>query len=210
SIRPEAATSRFRPVPESVMSDAEKKLLALLAERSFKRGTFKLASGGTSSYFIDGKMTEVYSEGAFLIGEVLYEHTRELGIDAIGGLQVGAVPLAAAAVISYHLHGLRMEGFWVREEVKDHGTQKRIEGNLKPGSRVAIVDDVFTKGTSALKAVQAVRERGCEVAVVLALVDRLAGAAESFREHGVTNYRPVFTIRDFGIDVPDPNPPAGH
>jgi orotate phosphoribosyltransferase len=181
------------------MPENEQKLLELLKERSFRRGEFRLASGGTSDYFIDGKMTEIYSEGAFLIGEVLYEWTKDLEIDAIGGLQVGAVPLTTAAVISYRHHGRPMEGFWVREEVKSHGTQKRVEGGFREGGRVAIVDDVFTKGGSALKAVEAVRELGCEVVLVLALVDRLQGAKELFEREGIKNYRAVFTIRDFGV-----------
>ena len=91
-----------------------------------------------------------------------------------------------------------MEGFWVREEIKAHGTQKQVEGGLKKGDRVVIVDDVFTKGGSALKAVEAARELGCEVVLVLALVDRLQGAADLFRKNGIENYRAVFTIRDFG------------
>jgi orotate phosphoribosyltransferase len=185
------------------MTDAELELLQILRDRSFKRGEFQLASGGTSNYYIDGKMSEVFSDAAYLIGEVLYERTRDLDIGAIGGLEVGAVPLTTAAVISYRLHGRRMEGFWARDEVKRHGTRKLIEGNLRPGSRVAIVDDVFTAGKSALKAAQAVREHGCEVVMVLALVDRLQGARALFRQHGIETYRPVFTIRDFGIDVPD-------
>lgn len=146
-------------------------------------------------------MTEVYSEGAYLIGEVLYEWSKDLDIDAIGGLQVGAVPLTTAAVISYHHRGRSMEGFWVREEVKSHGTQKLIEGGLTKGSRVVIVDDVCTKGGSAFKAVEAVREFGCEVVLVLALVDRLEGAEELFRAKGVENYRSVFTIRDLGVEA---------
>ncbi len=183
------------------MSQAEKELLQLLKERSFQRGTFRLASGDTSDYYIDGKMAEVCSRGACLIGEVLYEHTKELGIDALGGLEVGAVPLTTAAVISYHHHGREMEGFWVRDKAKDHGTQKLIEGNLRRGSRVVVVDDVVTKGHSVIKAVQGVREAGCEVVLVLSLVDRLRGAEQLFREHGIENYRPVFTIRDLGVQV---------
>src|SRR5262249_50071304 len=118
------------------MSPTEMHLLQLLKDRSFKRGSFRLASGGVSDHYIDGRTSTVFSEGAWLIGEVLYEHTKDLGIDAIGGLEVGAVPLTTAAVIGYHLHGRRMEGFWVRDEVKAHGTKKLIEGNLSPGSRV--------------------------------------------------------------------------
>lgn len=181
------------------MSDAEMQLLQLLNERSFQRGTFQLASGGTSDYYIDARTSAVFSEAAALIGEVLYEHTRDLHLDALGGLAVGAVPLTTAAVISYHLHGQKLEGFWVRDEAKDHGTKKRIEGNLTHGARVAIVDDVFTKGSSALKAMQAVREMGCEVVAVLALVDRLQGAEQLFHAEGVPNYRAVFTLRDFGV-----------
>lgn len=183
------------------MSENEQRLLELLKQRSFRRGQFRLASGGFSDYFIDGKMTAVSSEGAYLIGEVLYEWTRDVGVEAIGGLQVGAVPLATAAVISYHRHGRTLEGFWVREEAKSHGTKKVVEGLLRPGTKVAVVDDVCTKGGSSLKAVEAVRESGCEVVLVLALVDRLEGADELFRRHGVKNYRSVFTIRDFGVGV---------
>src|SRR5688572_28821310 len=99
------------------MLDVETQLLNLLKERSFKFGSFKLASGDQSSYYIDGKMTEVCSEGAFLIGEVLYENTRNLDFDGIGGLEAGAIPLTTAAVISYRHKGKSVEGFWVRDKV---------------------------------------------------------------------------------------------
>jgi orotate phosphoribosyltransferase len=181
------------------MSAAESQLLGLLKERSFRRGTFRLASGGVSDYYIDGKMTEVFSEAAHLIGEILYERTQGLSIDAIGGLEVGAVPLTTAAVISYHLHGRKMEGFWVRDKVKDHGTQKLIEGNLRPGARVVILEDVTTRGSSAVKAIQEVKAHNCEVVLVLTLVDRLQGARELLRQEGVENFQAVYTIRDFGV-----------
>jgi orotate phosphoribosyltransferase len=181
------------------MSPAETQLLQLLKDRSFRRGTFRLASGGVSDYYIDGKMSEVFSEAAYLIGEVLFERTRDLAIDAIGGLEVGAVPLTTAAVISYRLHGRQMEGFWVRDRAKAHGTRKLVEGNLRPGCRVAVVDDVITQGNSSLKAIREVKELGCEVVRVLCLVDRLQGAADSFRAEGIADFQPVFTIRDFGV-----------
>jgi len=183
------------------MTEVEKRLLQLIEERSFRRGVFRLASGDTSTYYIDGKMTEVHSEGSHLIGEVLYERTKDLAIDAIGGLEVGAVPLTTAAVISYHMRGRTMEGFWVRDKAKGHGTQKTVEGKLRPKARVVIVDDVVTRGNSVIKAVEAVREMECEVAMILVLVDRLRGAAQLFREHGITDYCPVFTIRDLGVQV---------
>jgi orotate phosphoribosyltransferase len=178
------------------MSECEQQLLVLLKERSFRQGTFRLASGDTSEYYIDGKMTQVYSRGAALLGEVLYERTHDLKFDAIGGLEVGAVPLATAAVMAYHLHGRTMEGFWVRNEVKQHGTKKLIEGNLQHGNEVVIVEDVVTRGESAARAIRAVHDYGCKVVRVIAIVDRLGVAEEVFRQLGVTDYRSVFTIND--------------
>jgi len=177
------------------MTANETKLLQLLRERSYKEGEFTLASGAKSDYFIDGKMTQVHSLGAYLIGEVLYERSKDLDIDAIGGLQVGAIPLTTAAVISYHHRNRPMEGFWVRDAVKDHGTKKQIEGGLKSTDRVLIVEDVCTKGGSAMKAVEAVQQFGCTVVKVLGLVDRLQGARELFEEKGVP-FETVFTIDD--------------
>ncbi len=191
------------------MSAAETKLLQLLKDRSFKRGTFRLASGAVSDYYIDGKMTEVFSEAAHLIGEVLYERTKELKIDAIGGLEVGAVPLTTAAVISYHLHGRAMEGFWVRDKAKAHGTRKLVEGNLKPRSRVVIVDDVITTGMSSIKAIEEVRNCECEVVSAVCLVDRLQGAEAAFRKLGVANFQAIFTIRDFGVEIDAPGDTSG-
>jgi orotate phosphoribosyltransferase len=183
------------------MTEAETRLLQLLKERSFRRGSFRLASGAESSYYIDGKASEVFSESAYLIGHVLYERTKDLDVEGIGGLEVGSVPLAAAAVIVYHLNGRSMEGFWVRDKVKDHGTKKLVEGVVRPGSRVVVVDDVVTSGGSSVKAVEAVRALGCEVVQVIALVDRLQGAEQLLHSQGVRDYRPVFTIRDFGVEV---------
>ena len=184
------------------MTPNESQLLEILRDRSFKHGEFTLASGEVSDHYIDGKMSLVFSASAKLIGEILYERTVELGIDAIGGLEVGAVPMSTAAVIAYDEHGQEMEGFWVRDKVKGHGTKKRIEGGLRPGMKVAIVDDVFTKGGSAMKAVQAVREIGCEVVLVLGLVDRLAGARQLFEREGL-NFQVVFDITEFGVEVVD-------
>ncbi|MBY0528132.1 MAG: orotate phosphoribosyltransferase [Gemmataceae bacterium] len=191
------------------MSDIDQQLLQILKSRSFRSGTFRLTSGGTSTYYIDGRMSAVFSKSAHLIGEAIYERTKHLKFDAIGGLAVGAVPIATATVISYHLHGREMEGFWVRDEVKQHGTKKLIEGGgVKAGARVIILDDVLTTGGSAVKALRAVREEGCEVIKVMALVDRLAGAAQIFQQEGVTDYEPLFSIRDFGVDVPEAVSPA--
>src|SRR5262249_2859195 len=152
----------------------------------------------------DGRMTAVFSRGARLIGEVLFEHTRDLAIDAIGGMEVGAVPLTTAAGIAYDLHGPPLGGFLVRDQAKGHGTREAVEGGPRAGMRVAVVDDVVTRGGSTVKAVTAARDAGATVVCVLALVDRLQGAAALFREHGIPDYRPVFTVRDLGVEsTPD-------
>ncbi|MBX9626857.1 MAG: orotate phosphoribosyltransferase [Gemmataceae bacterium] len=182
------------------MSDFKHRLHHLLATRSLDtRGPFKLASGDVSSYYFDGKMTEVSPEGAYLIGEVIRDYTADIEFAAVGGLEAGAIPLTTAAVIAYYRTGRQIEGFWVRDAVKSHGTRKLIEGALKPGSRVVIVDDVVTRGESALKAIRAVREKGCEVARVLALVDRLKGARDLYAREGIEDYQTVFTVEDFGV-----------
>jgi orotate phosphoribosyltransferase len=182
------------------MEDTKTQLLQLIKERSFSMdGPFLLASGDTSDYYIDGKLTEVFSKGARLIGEAIYEATQDLDFEAIGGLEVGAVPLTTAAVMSYDLHGRTMEGFWVRDAKKQHGTRKLVEGKLEEGSRVVVLDDVVTRGTSTVKAIQAVRALGCEVVRIVSLVDRLQGARELFAKEGITEYRPIFTVEDLGV-----------
>ncbi|MCS6851061.1 MAG: orotate phosphoribosyltransferase [Gemmataceae bacterium] len=181
------------------MTDVERDLLHLLKQRSVRRGEFRLASGASSTFYIDGKMAAIHSRGAFLIGEVLWERTRHLPINAIGGLELGAIPLTVAAVISYHRHGQSLEGFWVRDQAKRHGTQKMIEGNLPPHAKVVLVDDVITTGGSVLRAAEEVRKEGAEIVGVVALVDRQAGAADRLREQGIFHYEPIFTLRDLGL-----------
>jgi orotate phosphoribosyltransferase len=187
-------------VEDETVSDSKLALLQLLKARSVKRGHFTLASGEASDYYIDARLTSVSSEGGRLIGEAIYEETKDIDIGAIGGLAMGAVPLTTAAVIAYSHHGRQMEGFWVRDKAKDHGTQKMLEGQLQRGTRVVIVDDVVTSGASVIKAVEAVRHLDCEVVLVLALVDRLRGAEDLFRNAGLP-YRAVFSIEDFGVQV---------
>jgi len=118
------------------MSENKRRLLELLKERSLQLGLFRLASGGTSDYYIDGKMTTVYSEAAYLIGEVLYEWTKDLDIDAIGGLEVGAVPLTTAAVIVTTAAGGRWKafGFGKRSKVTALRSESRADSGRGTGS----------------------------------------------------------------------------
>lgn len=170
----------------------EDRLLCLIRERAFRQGEFTLASGEKSDYYIDGKMIEVHPEGAALIGEAIYERIKDLHVDAIGGLAVGAIPLVASTAVICFQKGLDLEGFWVRDQVKSHGTQKLIEGKLPPNARVVIVDDVMTSGESAQKAIEAVKAAGGQVVRIIAIVDRQRGAKERFERQGYV-YDPLFT-----------------
>jgi orotate phosphoribosyltransferase len=177
---------------------SRQRLLELFKQRAFSFGRFKLASGKESSYYINSKKAFFNSEVVALLGEALWDFTKDLDIQAIGGLEIGAIPMAVAAVQRYHQEGRALEGFFVRKQVKEHGSQERVEGVLRPGFRVAVVDDVFTSGGSVGQAISEVEKIGAKVVAVSCIVDRLEGA----REELATRYRylPIFTIRDFGIE----------
>ena len=180
------------------MTDVRARLLDLFKTRAVAFGDFTLASGQKSSYYINSKKVLFHSEAAWLLCEMLWQATSDLDITAVGGLEVGAIPMAAVTVMRYHDHGRALEGFFVRKQAKEHGSQTRIEGDLKPGDRVAVLDDVLTTGQSALKAVKAVEAAGAVVARVVCIVDRLQGARETLAGY---DFRPLFTIRDLGIGV---------
>jgi orotate phosphoribosyltransferase len=174
-------------------TDHRERLLKLIRERALIQGTkVKLASGKESDFYLDMKMIELFPEGSHLIGEVMFDLIKNLQIDAIGGLAVGAVPMVTSIVDCCYRHGKELEGFFVRDEVKQHGTRKKIEGNLPDRAKVIVVDDVVTTGGSIDKAIAAVRERGGEIVAVLSIVDRDAGAAEHFASEGI-DYRSAFS-----------------
>jgi orotate phosphoribosyltransferase len=176
------------------------RLLDLFKTRAVAFGTFRLASGKESRYYINSKKALFHSEAAALLGEAIWDRTRDLNIQAIGGIEVGAIPMATAAVMRYHQAGRTLEGFFVRKEAKDHGSRERIEGVLPPGARVAMVDDVLTTGGSVMQAIAEVEKAGATVATVICIVDRLQGARELLGAK--FDYQPLFTIRDFGIEPP--------
>src|SRR5947209_15003044 len=159
-------------------SPSRARLLELFKARAVAFGRFTLASGKESSYYINSKKALFHSEAAALLGEALWHTTKDLDIQAIGGLEVGAIPMATAAVVRYHQAGRPLEGFFVRKEAKAHGSRERIEGVLPPGARVAMVDDVLTTGGSVMQAITEVEKAGATVATVICIVDRLEGAHE--------------------------------
>jgi len=168
------------------------RLAALLAERSAKRGDFVLASGRRSSLYVDCRITTMSPDGQLLIGRAGLAAVEASGwaVDAVGGLTLGADPIAYAiahaSALAAEQQGTRMvRAFTVRKEAKQHGTGKLIEGPFRSGDRVAVVEDVITTGGSALKAVEAVRQAGGEVVGVLALVDREEGGRERLEEAGL-------------------------
>jgi orotate phosphoribosyltransferase len=180
------------------MSDQpRRRLLELFKQRAFSLGRFTLASGKESSYYINSKKAIFHSQAVALLGELLWQATKDLNIQAMGGLEVGAIPMAAAAAMRYHQEGRRLEGFFVRKQAKAHGSQERIEGVLEPGMRVAMVDDVLTTGGSVLQAITEVEKRGAVIVAVICIVDRLEGARELLAPRYA--YAPIFTIHDFGV-----------
>lgn len=171
---------------------AHEQLVRLLATRSAKRGDFVLASGRRSSLYIDCRLTTMSPEGQLLIGRDGLAALRHTGwpVDAVGGLTLGADPIAyamahASALAHEQGTGAMVRGFTVRKEPKQHGTGKRVEGPFQVGDRVVVVEDVITTGGSALKAVEAIREAGGHVLGVLALVDREEGGREVLEGAGL-------------------------
>jgi orotate phosphoribosyltransferase len=177
------------------------RLIALLRRDALRTGTFTLASGRTSHYYVDGRKVTLSAEGAALIGAGVLDQLADLGdVTAVGGLTLGADPIVGATLAAAGARGRStLRGFLVRKEAKGHGTGRLVEGPLEPGATVAIVDDVATTGGSSLQAVEAVEAMGCKVARVIVVLDRLEGAAGAFAARGL-DFRAMVTIRDLGVE----------
>jgi len=164
--------------------DAERILEIARETGALLQGKFTLASGKKSNHYFEGKRLTLSPEGAYQVGKVIFDELANSHADAIGGLAIGADPIATAVALVSHLEGKPIPSFIVREESKQHGTRKKIEGHIKEGFRVVIVDDVITTGGSVNKAIEAVEEAGCKVVKVIVIVDRHEGGSEKLKESG--------------------------
>lgn len=162
-------------------------LITLLATRSAKRGNFTLASGRQSTLYIDARITTMSPDGLALIGPVGFTAIHDAGwhVDSVGGLTMGADPIACAVSYASAASATPLRAFTVRKEPKAHGTGKLIEGPFRTGDRVVVIEDTVTTGGSAKKAIDAVRAAGGHVVGVLALVDREEGGREALEAEGV-------------------------
>jgi orotate phosphoribosyltransferase len=181
-------------------STARARLANIIRTRSFGRGEITLASGRKSDFYFNLKPTMLDPEGAALLAELSFDALKGENIDYIGGLEMGAVPLAGAIAQLSWQKGQPIAAFFVRKKPKEHGARLAVEGlargeSLK-GKRIVIVEDVTTTGGSAIKAVEAVKDAGGEVVLVFTMVDRNEGADANFREAGLT-LRSLFKADEF-------------
>src|SRR3981081_4124344 len=176
------------------------RLAEIIRKRSFGRGEITLASGRKSDFYFNLKPTMLDPEGASLLAELTYEALKDDNLDFVGGLEMGAVPLAGAIAQLSWIKGHPIAAFFVRKKPKEHGARLAVEGLAKgenlQGKRVVIVEDVTTTGGSALKAVEAVRDAGGEIALVFTMVDRDEGATESFAQAGL-QFRSLYKASEF-------------
>jgi orotate phosphoribosyltransferase len=178
-------------------------LRRLLLERSVQRGDFVLASGRRSSFYIDCRLATMSAEGMVLIGRMGWEAIRRAGWQptGVGGLTMGADPVAYAIAAASSKSERPINAFSVRKEAKDHGTGRLIEGNFKPGDPVVVVEDVITSGDSAARAVTAVERSGGRVLGVLAVVDREEGGRRALESDG-REVLALITVAELGLGDP--------
>ncbi len=171
-------------------------LIAELREHALVIGEVTLSSGRTASYYVDAKRALLRPPAFLATGELVAERARELGAGAIGGLTMGADPIACAALAAAGADG-DLLAFFVRKERKEHGLQRWVEGPLlEPGTPCLVVEDVVTTGGSTVKAIERMREEGLEIRGTVAVLDRLAGGAEAIEAAGGGPYEPLATIDD--------------
>jgi orotate phosphoribosyltransferase len=182
------------------MADAREQLVSELREHALVIGEVTLTSGATAQYYVDAKRAILMPAGFRALGELVAAEAGRAGATAVGGMTMGADPVACAALAA----GAQVKAFFVRKEKKQHGLQRWIEGPpLEPGERCLIVEDVVTTGGSTVRAIERVREEGLDVAGVVSVLDRLAGGREAIEAAAGAPYLPLTTIDDVYPERPD-------
>ena len=179
------------------MNERRDELLKLIREKSVRFGDFTLSSGKKSSTYIDARLTTLDPQGAYLIGNLILDRLEDGGIraDAVGGLSLGADPISTAVSLMSFVRKEPLRALLVRKETKAHGMAKKVEGELRKGDRVVVIEDVISTGGSALTAIEAIEAEGAHVAMVVGLVDRLMGGRETLEAKGY-KVDVVFTIKE--------------
>ena len=157
-----------------------------LSERlgALRFGEFKLSSGGISNYYFDGRLVTLDPEGAYLVARALLPLLHECKAEAVAGPALAAVPMVAAIALASYTDGHPINGLIVRQEAKGHGAQRIIEGSVRKGARVVVVDDTCSTGGSLIHAIDSVEAAGCEVVRVICILDRRAGGSDAIRRRG--------------------------
>ena len=183
----------------STLQSQQERLLLLLSEKSFEEREVVLSSGKKSNFYVDCKQTSLTAEGHFLIGQLFCALIQEQAPQAlaVGGLTLGADPLASATSLSSFIGGHPLHAFLIRKDSKGHGTEQYLEGlsNLRPGMPVVILEDVITTGASTIKAIERARAAELDVLMALALVDRDEGGRAAVEAHAPV--QSLFTRHDF-------------
>ncbi len=187
--------------PASDVIVLRRRLRDLLVDRAIQHGHFVLASGQTSNYYVDKTQITLMGEGLYCLARVILDQIEGMDVEAVGGMTIGADPIAGAVSALALCHGQRLDAFIVRKERKGRGTRRRVEGPISEGARVVVLEDVITTGGSALEAVEAIEEEfDARIIQVLAMVDRLQGGREAIVGAGY-EFTSLFTVEDLGVSV---------
>lgn len=181
------------------MTTPRDQLLQTIRDQAVVRGRVTLSSGAEADYYLDLRRVTLDGVAAPLVGAVMLDLVADLDVDAVGGLTMGADPVAAAMLHTAAARGARLDAFVVRKAEKAHGMQQRIEGPSISGRRVLVVEDTSTTGNSPLTAVRAAREAGAQVVAVAVIADRDSGAQDRVQEQGL-EYRAAYSMSDLGLD----------
>ena len=176
------------------------RLIELIKEKSLRFGDFTLTSGKKASYYLDGKQLTLDSEGSLLVANAILEIAENEKIDCVGGMTLGADPMVGSVLTAAGFKGVPLQGFIVRKEAKQHGTEKWIEGILTKDARVLILEDVITTGGSVLRAIRRVEESGGHVIRTVCIVDRLEGGGPFLQKQGYPLIA-LTTIEELGVNV---------